>query len=191
MCQVDDALNGAAVREAQQSTSELQEPGADLGEGSACLDDTPVIFRAGSADCGLCEGRVSLYAKGMVVAKRCLVSGSCELDWVQNYPQNYVDENGNPKVGALPCGAEVRCKAVIGLERAEDGTVLNISVVRGVCQVTDNGRRWQQVRDYAIEHEPKNWPKADLPASDALIVNEVRVKDPDDPSAGIANHSER
>ncbi|MGF7228732.1 MAG: hypothetical protein ACQR33_01985 [Candidatus Saccharibacteria bacterium] len=146
---VDNQINGGALREFADATSALQESGADLGEGSAYLHDGSVSFTEQSVACGLCKGIATLSTEGSIDAKRCPVSGSCEVEWVERYPDNYRDEDGALTAKRLVCGAEIGCDALINLVDTEGA--LGFSV-HGTCELAWRGDRWQATRDMELRN---------------------------------------
>lgn len=145
---VDERLNVAAIREFREATSETQESGADLGEGSAYLDTTPVRFTAQSVTCGVCNSLVELSRAGWIRAADCPISGSCELLWAKMYPDNYKNESGEINVGKLLCGAEIGCKARIGWKNTDDG--IKPAVISRACEVEKRGCDWRKRCDDAV-----------------------------------------
>lgn len=154
--EVDEAHNAAAKQEAADATDELWDFGADLGEGSAYfnLEDGTPSFTERSAACSLCKGVAQLFSEGFVQrASQCVVSGSCEMVWVQEHPEKYKDEDGRLTAKQVVCAAQLGCEALITLEVTPDGLVSSVS--NGKCTVVEQGRKWQAIREEGL-------PKATL-----------------------------
>jgi hypothetical protein len=161
---VDGQLNGGARREFADATSETQESGADLDEGSAYLDDSVVEFTPQSVACGLCKGAASLSAEGSVDAPKCRVSGSCELEWTKKYPHAYRTADGGMPTSGLICGAELGCTALIKFVDT-DGS-LQPEVVAGVCLIVERGAHWLETREKALQSAVLFDPEAGIAAFD-------------------------
>src|SRR5688572_13438593 len=174
---VDARRNEMAILEAADATDETQESGADLDEGSAYLDldEPPKIFRDQSVICGICKGKVRLFSEGSVLAAKCMVSGSCEVDWIKKYPEKYEDGHGALTVSRLICGArEIECTARIAL--AHVGGNVEPTVTGGTCYVVDRGNNWQAERDQSIRKAKCVLPEAGVQKFDGDESDEIKAK---------------
>ncbi len=174
---VDERRNEMAILEAAEATDETQEFGADLDEGSAYLDldEAPKIFRDQSVICGICKGRARLFDDGSVEAAKCMVSGSCEVDWVKKYPEKYKDEHGALTMSRLICGAgEIECTARIVLAEV-DGNV-EPTVTGGMCYVVDRGNNWRAERDLSIHEEKCVRPETGVEVFDGDESDQMMAK---------------
>lgn len=161
---VDEQINGGARQEFADATDETQESGADLGEGSAYLDDSEISFTPVTVICGVCRGMANLEEDGSVDASGCRISGMCELDWATKYPAQYADMQAGGKGTHLRCGAEIGCSALIGMRARGDE---RRAVLRaGVCQITQRGADWLARRDESLKVEPLVAPEAGIPEFD-------------------------
>lgn len=136
---VDHQINRAAIIESVNATSATQEPGADLGEGSAYLDNTTIALTALSAACNICLDTVELSTSGSIDAPKCLISGSCEIEWATRYPEQYSAEN---TASRLVCDVEVDCLALIALHQTNGK--LGLTLEAGVCEVAARGDNWRK-----------------------------------------------
>mgnify|MGYP001043111402 CR=1 FL=1 len=148
---VDQQINGGAREEFADATSVTQEPGADLGEGSAYADSSDVNFVVRTLGCDACNGFASLSYDGSVRAPKCYVSGSCELEWAQRYPDRYETPGGGSSTRQLICGAEIGCMARIALSSRNGRPVPTLA--HGTCELAERGDNWQARREDAIREQ--------------------------------------
>jgi hypothetical protein len=160
---VDEQINHGARQEFADATSVTQESGADLGEGSAYLDDRAVEFTPQSVACGLCRGVAELSRDGSVTAANCDTTGLCEIEWAKKYPEKYRDL-AQPGKWSI-CGAEIACSAVIAAKSGENGTV-EPYVKNGICKLAFQGDNWQERRDDAVSTTPLVLPEHGIPRFD-------------------------
>lgn len=161
---VDRQINFGALREFADATDKLQEPGADLDEGSAYLDGGEVAFKPRAAACTSCLGVAYLSRDGSVQADTCGLTGQCEFEWAKKYPQEYRDIQNGAMNGQLGCGAEIGCCALIGMVD-QNGTCAPI-LLRGTCQVAERGHNWRARRNNALAEEELIAPEAGIPVFD-------------------------
>jgi hypothetical protein len=69
--------------------------------------------------CATCCGSVAVHGSSHVTAENCDVSSSCGKSSVDLYPEDYVDEDGNPNSGKFPCGG-IACGAMLRLGCTDD-----------------------------------------------------------------------
>ena len=72
--------------------------------------------------CATCCGSVAVHGSSYVTAEKCTVSSSCGKSWVELYPEEFLDEDGKPRLGKFPCGG-FACGAVLRLGCDADGTL--------------------------------------------------------------------
>jgi hypothetical protein len=139
---VDEVNNVDARKEFSNATNALQQPGADLGEGSAYVTKAEkVCFSTRSSDCQMCEGVATLLYDGSVSAPRCPISGTCEIAWAKNNPDNYTKEDGSLMAPLLPCQVELGCGALVGFNETDTG--LTPYIAHGECKVDAQGCDWR------------------------------------------------
>ncbi len=160
--EIDQTLNAGAIEEAAQATHQLRvfrSNELDDGGASPYLKDD-VTFVPQTVDCGLCGGEAVRFDVGMVMARNCLVSGSCELSWAKLHPQAYLNKTGKPIADILPCiGSESRCTASIKLEQGEHPGTLN-PILIGRCLIETEGNR-------------EKWEGVDIPMLNAMQAEEL------------------
>jgi hypothetical protein len=161
---VDTRINGSARQEFADATSALQEAGADLGEGSAYLDESEITFTPQSVACGLCKGVAVLSRLGAIDAEGCRISGMCEFEWAKRYPHEYISADGTT-AGQLICGAEIDCSALVGLQEHSADAPLPI-IRSGVCELAERGDNWKLRAASAITSAGLTAPEAGIAAFD-------------------------
>lgn len=107
--------------------------------------------------CGACAGSVIVRAKNIIVGPdECRVSTSCEKIWVGLYPEEYLDEGGNPEPGKLPCGG-VDCRAKLRLT-ASTGVLEATECSGEECKVDREGPIYWTKGRFALDHMPLTSP---------------------------------
>jgi hypothetical protein len=106
--------------------------------------------------CGVCLSPAELYSDGLMVAARCVVSGSCEISWLAQHRDHFYEPDGTPIAAALPCGGP-DCSVTIRLV-ATDGEVLPEPVIEGMCAVDREGERWRKQGRQALNTMPLTNP---------------------------------
>lgn len=115
--EVDQVINQGAIAEAGDATDKLQDVGAEPQEyNEEYVRPEEIEFVPISLSCLMCKGEVGVSKNGDVLTSGCLVSGSCEIFWIDTYPEEYIDKDGQPVSDFLPCIGGDACKAVIKME---------------------------------------------------------------------------
>lgn len=163
---VDSQINGGARQEAADATSDLQDFGADLGEGHVYLDDSALEFEPQSALCGLCKGVVRLHEDGSVDAPHCGTLGMCETEWAKKYPEAYRDVANGAMGGRIQCWTELGSCAILCIQNDPNGDLR--FTTQGICEVDYRGTRWREEMRRSLKKEMKVYPEDGIPKFDGL-----------------------